>query len=270
MGKIDKKTGEEGKLHLTGNWKRGTTELIHSKLEIPNWAPWLAASKESLLGRSKVFPKGQLVTTDIQGNPLASLSMNRISWNGNPLSLPSWDMVAGEPTTYERTYQPQGNALVMMSMNVDPLHQGEGLAKRLIEQAKLLAIELGVEYIIGSFRPNEFGKYKAMEGKQHTTFREYISKTRDDGLPIDGWIRNLYRNGMKPIQIDAKAMTVTIPIEEFFNYQKTYNVGSWKEVSPGIWECGEVGSWQINYANSTATYQESNLWGIVWEKNGLK
>lgn len=107
----------------TGNWTPHDAEKIFDILEKPNWAPWLAASKESIEGRSLVFPKGQLVIKSIDGTPIASLSTNQIYWDGKVETLPTWDDVAGEPTTYEKTYDPNGNALVMMSMNVHPEHQ---------------------------------------------------------------------------------------------------------------------------------------------------
>lgn len=107
----------------TGNWTPQDAEKIYNILEKPNWAPWLEASKESIEGRSIVFPQGQLVIKSIDGTPIASLSTNQIYWDGKVEALPTWDDVAGDPTTYEKTYHPNGNALVMMSMNVHPEHQ---------------------------------------------------------------------------------------------------------------------------------------------------
>jgi GNAT superfamily N-acetyltransferase len=253
-----------------GSWKPEDILSIHQKLEVPNWAPWLAASEVSMVGRCLVFPEGQIVMKDTQGFPLASLSMNKINWDGDSESLPSWDDVAGDPTTYERTYVPKGNTLVLMSMNVNPEYQGAGHARALIEKAKLLTQELGVDYLIGSFRPNEYGKHKAINGVKALGFEEYASLKRDDGLSIDSWLRNLTRNGMKPLKVDPYAMIVTVTLDDLAIYIKNYKSDMWKEVSPNVWECGEVGSWYIDVAQGSATYQESNLWGIMWEKPGLQ
>jgi GNAT superfamily N-acetyltransferase len=253
-----------------GSWKQEDIAIIHQKLEVPNWAPWLAASKISMVGRCLVFPEGQLVVKDVQGVPLASLSMNKINWDGDSESLPSWDDVAGDPTTYERTYISNGNTLALMSMNVNPEYQGAGYARMLIEKAKLLAQELGVENLIGSFRPNEYGNHKAIYGTKALGFEKYASFKRDDGLPIDAWLRNLTRNGMMPLKVDHHAMTVTVTLDELAVYAKTYKLDMWKEVSPNVWECGEVGSWHIDTVRGVATYLESNLWGIIWVKPGLQ
>lgn len=245
-------------------WNPESAIEIYQTMEQHNWAPWLAASPDSLIGRSRVFPEGQLLLRGPNNEPLASISTNRTSWNGQTINLPSWDEVAGEPTTYEATYQNNGNALILMSMNVNPKYKKNGLATTLVKEVQELTEELGVEYLIGSFRPSEFGKFKAEKGP--IPFADYISMKAEkaDGLvPLDAWIRSLTRNGMQPLKIDEHAMCVTIDLLEFEELKKTYKPECWKESSSDIWECGEVGQWQINLITGTATYIESNLWGIL-------
>ncbi|EKE05996.1 MAG: hypothetical protein ACD_19C00126G0004, partial [uncultured bacterium] len=140
----------------------------------------------------------------------------------------------------------------------------------LIEQAKMLAFVSGVDYLIGSFRPNDYGKYKAIYGLDSADFATYCQLKREDKLPVDSWLRNLTRNGMKPMKVDEEAMTVKSSLEALSIYKETYNVSMWNEICPSVWECGEVGSWFINAKNNAAVYVESNLWGIAWKKTGLK
>ncbi len=255
-------------VYTVSNSKPEWAESIYALLEKPNWAPWLAASAETLGKRAEVFPDGQLIIMRNDGVPMASLSMNRINWGGDPKTLPSWDDIAGEPTTYENTFEPKGNTLVMMSMNVNPEFQGEGFARVLIEQAKLLAEKLGVEYLIGSFRPNEYGKHKHTNLGNHLGFESYCEAKREDNWPIDGWLRNLSRNGMQPLAVDPQAMTVVVSMIEFDNIKNEIASEVWIEVAPGVWECGEVGNWKLDTTKATATYKESNLWGLIWEKTG--
>lgn len=252
-----------------GIWTSEEIAAIYEVLEKPNWAPWLAASINSLRGRGKVFPEGQLLIKNLTGELCASLSMNRIDWDGNIDILPSWDDVAGDPTTYEQTYIHSGNTLTLMSMNVNPQYQGQGYARSLIAGAKKLGQALDVQYIIGSFRPNEYGKHKLSFGKKAATFKKYCELKRPDGLPIDAWLRNLSRNGMRHLKVDKKAMVVPVTLEEFEQYKNTYNLGLWIEVEPNTWECGEVGTWHVDVKNNTAVYIESNMWGLLWKKTGL-
>ena len=244
-----------------GSWTPEIALQIHNNLELKSWAPWLAASPESLVGRSNTFPDGQLFLKSPEGKLIASVSTNRIEWDGNADTLPNWDTVAGDPTTYENTYIPHGNTLALISMNVHPDYKKHGLPTTLVHQVQKVAKELGIEYIAGSFRPSEFGKYKATHGV--VPFEEYIFQTREDGLPVDAWIRSLTRNGMIPLKIDTQAMTVPVDIQTFFELKTQYYPELWHEVSKNVWECGEVGQWTVNTVEGSAIYQESNLWGVL-------
>jgi len=86
-------------------YKPEDAQLIYDELEKPNWAPWLAASPETLARRAEVFPEGQIALWDQDGRPVASLSLNRFTWDGNVHNLPTWDQLAGDPPTYENTYE---------------------------------------------------------------------------------------------------------------------------------------------------------------------
>lgn len=254
------------------SWKQEDAAAIYEQVEHPNWAPWLEASQATIEGRAKVFPKGQLMITDIDEDGkkviLATLSMNQVHWNGNIEQLPNWDTVAGlEVTDYSETYQPTGNTLVMMSMNVAPDAKGNQLPTKMIEYVKLLAQELGIEHVIGSFRPSGYGAAKLAHLSQHREslpFWEYCTMQRElSGKPIDPWLRSLSWNGMQMLKEDDQAMVVTVPLAEFFHYKQSFKPDLWQEVQPGVWECGEVGRWTVDKTADTATYQESNVWGIV-------
>jgi len=246
---------------IVTNWQPEMALDIYKFLEQPNWAPWLEASQETISGRAKTFPQGQLVILETNtGLPIASLSTNLINWDGNPNNLPNWDLVAGEPTDYSQTYCPKGDTLVLMSMNVSQEYQGTGLARELIGQITQVARGLGCQHLIGSFRPSEFGKYKNQIDWQ-ISFEDYCQQVREDGLPIDGWLRSLARNGMRSLAIDHQAMTVAVTLDELQFYKNNYKPEFWQEISPGIWECGEVGQWQVLESQGKAVYKESNLWG---------
>ena len=58
--------------------------------------------QDSIKGRSIIFPQGQLMLKSKEGLPIASLSTNRVEWNGDMVTLQSWDDYAGDPTTFEK------------------------------------------------------------------------------------------------------------------------------------------------------------------------
>lgn len=247
-----------------GTWKEYEQERPGNIVDLEKrlWAPWLAASEDSIHGRMDIFPEGQLcVYDDYQLH--ASLSLNRIQWDGDPESLPSWDAVAGDPTTYENTYISDGNTLTMMSMNVNPESQGLRLPARLVDAAKKMAGREGIENIIGSFRPSEYGKATLDAIRRHEVmplFDNYATATDSEGLPLDAWLRSLSRNGMVPLKVDSDAMIVNISAAEF---EQEVLQADWREVEVDghmiIW-CGQTGFF-YKEADGSYTYKESNVWG---------
>jgi GNAT superfamily N-acetyltransferase len=237
-----------------------------AKLEQACWSPWLGASLESLAGRAEVFPNGQLCIYSELGL-LGTLSVNEIQWNGQPECLPTWDEVAGEPTTYEHTYVPGGNTLCLMSMNVSPLGRGQQLPKQLISTLLDFAKNTGVEHVIGSFRPSAYSQavLAAIEdGHEPPSFEDYCTSTNELGEPADPWLRSLSKNGMKPIAVDHHAMYIPVAQEEFDELKKP----NWQQIVIGgkqAWWCGETGFFYPQ-ADGSYVYSESNLWGTLYEK----
>jgi hypothetical protein len=168
--------------------------------------------------------------------------MNRINWDGNQDHLKSWKEIAGTPTTYENTYTDTGNTLVLMSINSHIDYRGQGVVKKLIVQGKTLASDLRIDYLIGSFRPNQYGVFKLNNPGNNISFEQYCKLTREDGLPEDELLRKLTRNGMQIIKQDTNAMEAIFTIPDFNSFRQTYKPDQWKELTPGIWECAEVGS----------------------------
>lgn len=251
------------------HWTPEMAHDIYEVLEHPNWAPWLEASEATIAGRAKVFPKGQLALKN-HGELVASLSMNQIDWDGNPDTLPSWDQVAGKDTTdYSETYKPDGNTLVLMSMNVAPDSKGKKLPSKLVEYAKLLAMNSGIKYLLGSFRPSGYGKAKKESGYK-LGFWDYCQmKTPGTEKPLDPWLKSLSYSGMHILKEDPHAMAVSVSKSEMSTYMKMYHPELWSlrhiaQSGMEIWECGEVGYWQVPWdPEKPNTYIESNVWGEI-------
>ena len=257
-------------------WNKGNINEIYHGLEIKNWAPWLAASLTSLAGRALVFQKGQIAVCQ-KDMIVATISTNQINWNGEKSSLPTWDEVAGDPTTYENTFVSSGNTIALMSANVHPEFQGIGFGPMLIKSVQDMAKKIeGIQHIVGSFRPTGFGSYKSKIGKDLPLDQYYkipasqeqfkpIDKEIDwsswgGNPPIDPWFRSLARNGMTPIVVDTNAMTVPVTAAEFELFKSTHKPNMWKIIEGGVWLCGEVGNFYPN-PDGSYTYKESNLCG---------
>ncbi|MCA9331289.1 GNAT family N-acetyltransferase [Candidatus Saccharibacteria bacterium] len=243
---------------------------IHA-IEQQTWAPWLAASYESLEGRAHVNPLGQLAVVSANGEIYASLSTNQIDWSGEVGDLPSWDDVAGDPTDYSQTYAPEGNTTVLMSMNVHPDMQGQQLPSQLVHAITSKAQENeGMQYVIGSFRPSEFSDTTLED--PNTDFAEYVQAVREDGLPADKWLRVLTRMGMTQLAVDEHAMRVSINVDEFTALRDASEAVSGQKwivskrpgLAPKTW-CGETGFF-YDLQEGGYVYMESNVWGLLWER----
>ena len=253
------------------SWTPEMASEIYEQLEHPNWAPWLEASETTIAGRATTFPEGQLLMKDHE-LLVASLSLNQIQWDGDPQKLPTWDQVAGINTTdYSETYNPNGNTLVLMSMNVANESKGKQLPSKLIEYVKLLAQELGVEHVIGSFRPSGYGQIKLEQQYQAPDFWTYCQmKVPGTQKPLDPWLRSLWWAGMQMLKEDSHAMQIQATDAEVVEYKKTYHPEMWQlthtsQAGWERWECGEVGEWFIkqNVNPQPPRYRESNVWGVI-------
>lgn len=243
------------------SWKPTDVSAIY-RLEKACWAPWLRKPEQHIETIARNFPQTQLLLRNQRGDIAATVTTNRIYWDGNPTSLTTWDTVAGGSegaSDYTKMYTPDGNTLCLMSMNVDPTIQGAGLAPRLVEGMRDIAKGLGIGHLISSFRPSGYGDFKLRHGP--VPFAEYCAMTREDGEPLDPWLRSVSRLGMQPLRIEERSMVVEAPIDTFREYRETYRPYKWKEVDTDKWECGETGSWFVN--GDHAIYVEPNIWGEI-------
>ncbi len=268
-------------MSITPNAERPSGELLYDTLERENWAPWLRFDVNQLNQQAHVFPEGQIVLGEA-GEPDIMLAANRVNWDGQRTTLPSWDAIAGTEYTFEDTYQPSGNTFVLMSMSARKEAKGHGLSQRVFDRVRAVANDQGMEHIIGDFRPSGFGAHKAETGDLN--FMKYIAATRDDGLPQDPWLRAVKRQGTELLQVDRRAMVISADVAQVEAWAQEHKPEAWQEVTDPeqaaylldwheplqdleqvdqILECGETGTWYMDRENGKAVYIESNVWGEV-------
>ena len=165
-------------------WKEEDVQTIYERLEATNWAPWLVDRPERLAERVRVFPRGQIVLKDEKGLPIACLSTNKLNWDDapDPAGLPpSWDYCAGiaPATSFESVHEPDGNALVILVINIHPDYKGNRLSQKFLFQAVDLARAEGCDYVIGPFRPVCFGEHRMAGGEDNVS--QYAARRRIDG-----------------------------------------------------------------------------------------
>lgn len=247
---------------------------IVEEMDIPLWAPWYLEKPEAYIQRATLFPRGQLLLTDKQGQFAGYLTTNLITWNESPESLPTWDGVAGmtEHGSYADHFDEEGNAIILLAMSVHSNFQRLRLPQALIGEMQKAAKDIKASYILSPFRPSGFGVWKWETGGTNEDFRDYVDMTQEKDdivLPVDPWLRSLARNGMTLLRnadgsptIRDTSVEVHVSLETFDHYRNTFKAkDDWREVEPGMWECKETGAWFVS--ESDATYREPNVWGSV-------
>lgn len=251
---------------------------VHEHLETPSWAPWLSFSLEEMRAYDEVFPAGQIVHLGDGDLPAGALTSIRMDWTGDPDDLGSWDAVSGKDTSVADSHRPDGNTLVLLSVSIRVDGRGRGLSASLVSSARELARSEGVDHVISAFRPSGFGSHKAAGGSMD--FPTYCATRREDGLPVDPWLRALTRLGMRPLRVQERAMVVAVHLDELDRFRAEHRPEVWFRLDPGrggeviaslpadlvadsdeVWECGETGSWLIDRRAGRAVYVEANLWG---------
>jgi GNAT superfamily N-acetyltransferase len=250
--------------------------LQYERLEAQSWAPWLRFSRPVLVEHVRSFPEAQFFAFDSDGL-VGALSTNRISWDGDPANLESWDAVAGVRQDYLDTHDTNGNTLVTLSMSIATRARGAGIARQLLDAAQSSAKDRGLDHVIGSYRPARYGSFKLSDERD---FLAYVEMRDQEGVPLDPWLRTLTRAGMKRLKVDRQAMVVDVAVRDFEAFRRQSS-STWVRTVGArdaflheaalpfpvaeceFWEAGQAGTWYVHRASGRAIYIESGIWGTV-------
>ncbi|MEA1926641.1 MAG: GNAT family N-acetyltransferase [Candidatus Auribacterota bacterium] len=157
------------------------------------------------------------------------------------------------------------NTVVLTALFVSPDFRGQKIPSRLFQSIKAEVKKLGYLWLISPFRPSQYGRYKKETGLLHSRkiFNDYCYKQREDGLPVDRWLRSLIRNRMVMLKPEVNSFSLAKPLSRFREFQKRYKPGQWYQPAPGVWECGETQTWYVDEEKGTATSVEPDLWGML-------
>ncbi|WP_210650223.1 N-acetyltransferase [Nocardioides sp. SYSU D00065] len=140
------------------------------------------------------------------------------------------------------------NAVSAVEIAVEPALQGTGLSQRILAALRDNAGRLGFTELLAPVRPN--GKADV-----HEPMASYASRTRDDGLPVDPWLRVHVRAGGRVDRVASRSMVIPGTLSEWRQWTGLPFDTTGPVVVPGalapVWCDAEHG---------TATYVEPNVW----------
>ncbi|MDQ0416185.1 amino acid adenylation domain-containing protein [Croceifilum oryzae] len=195
------------------------------------------------------FSEYQFTLIDQAGHVVAAGNTVPIFWNGTNDDLPQgWDagLVKGF-TDAEADVEP--NTLLVLAGVVDEVYQGKGLAAMLVKAFKQLALGHGLERLIVPVRPTGKHAYPDL------SFTEYSELRREDGLPIDNWLRTHERMGGKILQVATHSQYVKASVADWQQWTGTHFTQSGAYSVPDALQKVEV-----NLEQDVGEYWDPSVW----------
>lgn len=119
-----------------------------------------------------------------------------------------WDRILVWAARDVRTGTPPDTVSALLIM-VDQGVQQRGLSRLMLEAMRDNARERGHAELVAPVRPNE----KHLRPRRRMA--EYVATTRDDGLPVDGWLRTHVRLGGVIDSVATTSMMITGTLDQW-------------------------------------------------------
>jgi hypothetical protein len=192
--------------------ERPDLEAAHDWLNGSAWPEFMlqdrvvAAYWGRLFGEFSPF---QCSLLDGSGEAVAGLNCAPLAWAGTEDDLPAgWDQqVIRTFEGVDAGIPPDTLGAIQIVVRKD--RQGSGLAGTMVQAMKALALEQGLASLIACVRPT------AKDQDPFAGIDEYAFRVRDDGLPVDPWIRLHVRLGGRVVRGEPESMRMEGTIAEW-------------------------------------------------------
>jgi hypothetical protein len=172
-----------------------------------------------------------------------------LAWDATVADLPGGftDSLARSVTSYEEGVVP--NTFVLMAAAVRSDEQGRGHAGRVITTVRDRAVAGGLSRVIAPVRPTLKSRYPL------TPIETFMTWTREDGLPLDPWLRTHVRLGATLLAPAPASQTMTGSVADWEKWTDM------KFPSTGTYVIPQgLTTLDINRDSDTGTYTEPNIW----------
>ena len=136
-----------------------------------------------------------------------------------------------------------------LEVSVRPDRQGQGLSSLMIAAMRDAAAARGYSALLAPVRPS----HKHLE--PHVPMVEYAARTREDGLPVDAWLRVHVRLGGVIEQIALASQTIGGSLDDWRGWTKMPFDTEGDVVVPDT-----LVPVHVSLAHGVATYVEPNVW----------
>jgi hypothetical protein len=130
-----------------------------------------------------------------------------------------------------------------------PMARSGGNSQAMLEAMKACARRHGLAELFAPVRPNQ------KHLRPRMPMRDYIALTRDDGLPVDSWLRTHLRIGGRIIKVAPCSMTIVGTIAEWAQW-----TGAPFQRSGEAEVAGALAPVLVSLEQDFAVYVEPNVW----------
>jgi hypothetical protein len=212
------------------------------------WPAFISADRlaeEYLPQVRERFTRFELVVLD-EEVPVAAGWAVPIRWDGTREGLP-----AGYGDSLRRALEEEGEAttLVVCGAQVHPDRTGAGLAGTLLGAFRDLSVTAGYDHVIVPLRPTMKPRYPL------TPIDVYAAWIREDGLPLDPWLRTHVRMGASVLDVAPRSQVMTGTVAQWEEWTGMALPKSGEYVIPG-----GLSTLHVDHDADEGIYVEPNIW----------
>lgn len=190
-----------------------------------------------------------LVATDGTGEVVANAYSVPFVLGEDPYPANGWD-AAIRSGLLASIRGDEPDAISAIEIAVRPDLQGTGLSSRMLVAMRDNAARHGFAELLAPVRPNG----KADPAEPMTT---YAARNRDDGLPVDPWLRVHVRAGGRIARVAPRSMCIPGTVEEWREW-----TGLPFDRTGPVHVPGALAPVHCDVEHGTATYVEPNVWVV--------
>ena len=199
----------------------------------------------------ETVPDLQFLLLDPSGTAVATAHAMPLAWDGSDEGLPdSWDAQVLASQADHAARRPV-DTLGAMLIVVKPGVRGAGLAGTMLGVFRAAGRARGLKALIACVRPNEKERYPL------TPIERYAFWRRDDGLPLDPWIRLHVRLGGRIVRASPESMTVRGSIADWETWTGLRFPDSGEYVVKGA-----TSPVRIDLERDEGVYHDQNVWVV--------
>ncbi|WP_322921157.1 N-acetyltransferase [Nocardioides renjunii] len=193
------------------------------------------------------FDEFVLVCLDETGRQVAKAHSVPFRLGDGELPDAGWDG-AIQDALLTRLRGEEPDVVSAVEIAVEPALQGAGLSGRIVAALRDNAGRLGFRELVAPVRPN--GKTDVRE-----PMAAYAARTRDDGLPVDPWLRVHVRAGGRIDRVAPRSMVIPGTVAEW----RAWTGLPFDRTGP-VEVPGALAPVLCDAEHGTATYVEPNVW----------